>query len=93
MQLSKVVSLLKRFGCPMEAPCRNRNFAPKFCLSEPYIQTVGAPMRLQCEYRAQKGKILVQNRDFCTELPSDAQTFLGAKQPYEVASFHVVVSS
>ena len=43
MQLSKVVSILKRFGCPMEAPCRNRNFAPKFCLSEPYIQTVGAP--------------------------------------------------
>ena len=36
----KVVSLLKRFGRPMEAACKNRNFAPKFCLSELYIHTV-----------------------------------------------------
>ena len=43
MQLSKVLSLLKRFSHPMEAPFKNRDFIPKFWLTELYIQTVGAP--------------------------------------------------
>ena len=59
----------------MEAPCKNRDFAPKFCPSEPYIHTVISWGPLQFEYRAQKGKILVQNCNFCTEFPSDTQTF------------------
>ena len=66
----------------MEDPFKNHDFIPKFWLTELYIQTVGAPGPLQFEYRAQWAKILAQNRDFCTELPSDDQTFLGAKQPY-----------
>ena len=43
MQLSKVLSLLKKFGHPMEAPCKNRDFLAKFWLTELCIQTVGAP--------------------------------------------------
>ena len=53
MQLSKVLSLLKRFGHPMEAPCKNRDFVPKFRLTELCIQTIGAQEPLQFEYKAQ----------------------------------------
>ena len=53
MQLSKVLSLIKRFGHPMEVPCKNRDFVPKFWLTELCIQTVGAQEPLQFEYKAQ----------------------------------------